>query len=126
MATEHEKLKKLTICEYCNHKYKHPVILPCGETICSRHVHEMIRYNDEIRNRISCYFCDEEHYYDDERGYPVNKSVQKLIEIEMEKSEIRFEEARRLCDHLRSEILDVEEIQKSPSNFLIEYFNKVI
>lgn len=126
MASEHEKLQKLTLCEYCKHKFKNPVILPCGESICRRHVHDMFRCTDEDRSRIFCFFCGEEHYYDHEKGYPPNKLLQGLIEIEMEKSEIRYEEARHLCDRLRSDILEIEQIQESPSNYLIEHFNKVI
>lgn len=120
-----DDIKSLTICEYCKHKYHDPVILPCGESLCKKHLTELIQATEESHSHIFCYFCGNEHFYDPESSYPRNKVLQKLIELETAKSEIRYDEARKLCDDLRGKLLEVEEIKRSPSEYLTSYFEKV-
>jgi hypothetical protein len=120
------QLKKVTICEYCHHKFEKPVILPCGETLCRKHLREMIECTDESQQHMFCYFCGFQHLLDREKSYPENKLVQKVIDLEMEKTEIRFEEAKMLCNSLRSKIIEIEAIQNSPAEYITSYFNKVL
>jgi len=86
----------------------------------------MIECTDESQQHMFCYFCGFQHLLDREKSYPENKLVQKVIDVEMEKTEIRFEEAKILCNSLRSKIIEVEAIQKNPADYITSYFNKVL
>lgn len=124
-AEADQKIKNLTNCEYCHHKFHKPVVLPCGDTLCEKHLTEMIQCTDESQHHIFCFFCGQQHLLDGQIGYPENKVLQRLVDIETTKSEIRYEEVKTMCNKLRSKIIEIEEIQKSPGDFITDYFNKV-
>ena len=94
MNNKEDDLKKLTKCEYCHHKYHYPVVLPCGDSLCKKHLIELIQATEENQNHIFCYFCGSEHFYDPDKSYPLNKVLLKLTELETAKSEIRYDEAK--------------------------------
>ncbi len=120
------QLKQVIICDYCHQQFDKPVILPCGETLCKKHLREMIECTEESQHHIFCYFCGLQHLLDREKGYPENKLIQKIIDLDVENTEIRFEEAKSLCNSLRSKIIEIETIQKSPIEYMNNYFSKVL
>lgn len=76
-------------CPICKKEYESPVILPCGESICSKCVTPIGTYS----NSFLCKLCNSLHDIPD-NGFPQNKALIKLIksnnemlsEKQMEKS----------------------------------------
>ena len=120
---KHDRIKELTICEYCKHIFQRPVILPCGESICRKHLRELVPINEESQNHIVCYFCCELHSYDEESDYPPNKLVEKLVDLELVNSQTHYELCKKICDKLRSKIIEFEEIKSNPMSYLTKFFD---
>jgi hypothetical protein len=57
------------ICKQCNRYFKSPSILPCGDTICKKHV---------INDKIRCPNCNQEHIIP-EQGFPINKAILEMM-----------------------------------------------
>ena len=52
-------LKPLTTCIICCCVYESPIILPCFETMCLKHVEEM-RCAVDLSETIKCHFCNDQ------------------------------------------------------------------
>ena len=57
------------VCKECNLFFESPICLPCGDTICQKHIESDI-YN--------CFICKKEHPRP-EYGFPLNNVVLKLM-----------------------------------------------
>ena len=65
--------KGLLTCEYCKNVFDRPVLLPCGETVCFKHVKDMYK-EDTDGHLIICFFCGCEHNVFIRGGYfPPNR-----------------------------------------------------
>jgi len=63
-------------CSYCSRIFKHPILLPCDETICREHLSE----KDVVReNKIKCAKCSEEFQV---KGHEFKSNIElmKLLE----------------------------------------------
>jgi len=122
---KHDRIQELTICEYCKHIFQRPVLLPCGESICRKHLRELVPINEESRSHVMCYFCCELHDYDEEHDFPPNKLVEKLVDLEVVNSQTHYELCKRACDKLRSKIIEFEEIKSNPMSYLAKFFDQL-
>ena len=74
------QVNKELLCKNCKGKLDIPKILPCGETICSL-CETSIQVNDQI---FDCLVCKDKHKMP-EKGFAINKSLSKILEIELSK-----------------------------------------
>ena len=119
-------LKDIATCNYCNCIFESPVILPCSETICQKHVEEMKLKHDSIEE-IKCHHCIQLHNIPKD-GFPKDKRTAKLIELELHQIETSGiqQEAMGLYRELNNKIDYLESLRKDPENFIEEYFGKLI
>ena len=68
-----EQIKNLFDCDICDKLLIDPIVLPCGNVVCKKHI--------EINNFI-CIKCQKEHVIP-ENGYKVNSRIQKLLDIRL-------------------------------------------
>ena len=66
-------------CISCKKTLKVPMILPCGHTICKRHVDEAVSTNNEPRI-LECLSCEITHEIP-ANGFAPNIALKRLIEI---------------------------------------------
>ena len=71
-------LEKIATCNLCNSIFECPVILPCSEIICQKHIEQVKKSSENFEN-ISCHFCNEEHTIP-RNGFPKDIRIAKLIE----------------------------------------------
>ena len=79
-------------CEICNEIFEQPILLPCGKTICNKHVSDMTNtskrikteVSDERKVKIHCSLCHCDHIQPID-GFEIDKSIEKLIELNSEK-----------------------------------------
>jgi len=79
------KRKSNWTCSYCSKILKDPIILPCGDSICSEHMTE----KDVVKqNKIKCADCEE--------NFPIKdnefKSIKTLKQLIVDKSYLSEEE----------------------------------
>ena len=121
-----ELIQKLKTCEYCNKEFEVPVLLPCGETLCKKHVRDMLK--EDHHNMIICFFCSLEHHYSDKKNhFPENKIVTKLIELnaQNERIETCVSESIDSYEELKTKIQELEQASANPSGFLHGYFTSL-
>ena len=82
-----DELKSLVMCKICKKIFKNPIILPCGETICSEHIlnqpHKHKSKESSLNTRvISCHFCKKEHILPlSDADLIVNKLAESLTHL---------------------------------------------
>jgi uncharacterized protein YutE (UPF0331/DUF86 family) len=80
MFYEEEEINRLLKCEQCNQRYIQPRFLPCGESICTNCLKNLIEEQSSILiGKLKCCYCSEEHEIP-ERGFPISKKLEKLLE----------------------------------------------
>ena len=118
-----DELLSLIKCEYCNHIYDDPIMLPCNVTICYKHL---------LENDFKCINCDKIHGKD-RNLHSTDKKALKLIEVNnkyINKEKINFgcnhQNAKVLIDEL--EVLNerIKPLIKNPTSYLDEFFNEII
>ena len=118
-------LKDIATCYYCDCIFESPVILPCSESICGKHVEEMkfVDYSNEI---IKCCFCSDQHQIP-KPGFPKDKRTARLIEQEFHKMDFGkvHSKAANLCKEFDEMIKNLENLTNDPENVITEYFNRL-
>ena len=116
-------LKKVLTCNYCNFIYESPVILPCAETMCEKHVEELKKRNSQVE-KINCVFCKEEHLTP-KNGFPKDKSMIKLMNLELHIVDVSHKRAVDCCHNLYEMIEKLENLTQKPESFINEYFDEM-
>ena len=107
------------ICTLCNTRLESPIILPCLETICEKHVNEM---KTDSAEKIKCLSCKEEHKIPED-GFMRDELLEKIIS---DKNQIDLGKIpANKCNDLRNTIDQLRAITQDPENFLYEYFKKI-
>ena len=91
-------------CTSCKQVLKMPVLLPCGHCICRQHVTEAVEKS--MTRQIECAICSE--FFDiHENGFPRNRSLESLLEKNIEKLDLgeEYNSAVDKCN-LFSDLLD--------------------
>lgn len=76
-----EILGKTLSCPYCSKILQSPVILPCGETICSHHV----LVDDHSSSPTTTFYCPSCHieHARPTHGYPRVKTLEKILDMNL-------------------------------------------
>ena len=68
-----DRVKQATKCVDCLQTIESPVLLPCSDSICEKHV----KHN--VRNSIICRGCGVEHQIPKNVGFPKNKALEEIV-----------------------------------------------
>jgi hypothetical protein len=74
------KIQQAIKCANCNKKISSAVLLPCGESICSRHI-------QPDTTSIYCHLCDDDHDIPKE-GLRPNKALNNILDAKIEKIDL--------------------------------------
>lgn len=124
--TNNYRLKQLLICKICNQIYDEPIILPCGNFICSSHA-----YIETTNNLFKCKICNIEHPIPTD-GFSENKEINQLIDMIKHYKVLYIEDilseknkkAIKLCNQLDELIKKSEKLSNDPYLFIYDYFSK--
>ena len=114
-----EKLNSIFNCKVCFHLLHDPILLPCGKTICKSHSSEV--------NESQCLLCPETHIMPI-NGFPMNEAIQELLEIELNKLNInfnQFDECKLLIRELKTSLNDLETLEIDPASYITEQFQEL-
>jgi hypothetical protein len=107
-----ETIKKAIKCSSCLHILARPVLLPCGHSICQKHVkHESKEFH--------CLACDTISLIP-KQGFPQNQALAVLIEenIQQTKFPSLYEEAMSSFKILDKKVDDMKKFQTDPYFFV--------
>jgi hypothetical protein len=112
-----EQIKNLFDCDICDKLLIDPIVLPCGNVVCKKHI--------EINNFI-CIKCQKEHVIP-ENGYKVNSRIQKLLDIRLNtlKRSTVFNDCNKLIEQAIENIIKVESLENNSEAYIVEYFEDI-
>ena len=123
--TNQDSLKQILICKLCNECYEDPIILPCGKSVCSKHV-----YTESKGDVFKCFICSKKHAIPTE-SFCKNEDLSQLINISDKYINIesmlgeKNTKAFELCSKLEELINKSELLSKEPSLYVYDYFNEL-
>ena len=118
-------LKTYLKCKLCNKTYEDPIILPCGKTLCSKHI-----YSETMGAILKCSFCGQDHPITS-AGFPKNEEISNLVRISdqyvhldstLGENNLR---AKEMCIEYEQLITRCELLARDPDYFIHEYFSKI-
>ena len=129
----------------CNSTYEHPVVLPCYETICQKHLSELsfeetgndlevTNLTDEERKEeqkighrrlLKCPFCSDLHKIPP-AGFQEDRRVKRLLQLNMDKLDLgeKHRHVKTLCESFERDFNALANLNQSPLSFLRDYFAK--
>ena len=112
-----DELLCLIKCEYCKQIYDDPIILPCNETICSKHL---------LEDSFVCQNCNKIHSKQ-RNFYPTDKKTLKLIEVN--KKYVNIDQINFGFNHQNAKVL-LEELETligkiNPTEYLDKVFKEM-
>ena len=123
-STKENRMKRLIICKLCHETLEDPIILPCGKTICSKHL------LDETNN-FKCNLCDNSHDKTVDK-LPINEIANGLVQICDDYVDLNsidlgpeYKLAKKQCEHLKELINESELLIKNSTFYINEYFAKL-
>ena len=111
-------VEPLIVCQFeeCKMIFEHPVTLPCGESLCLKHIERCIE-------KFKCSFCDEEHQIPQNGGFKMNKTINMLMNKFLKIDPFR-KEIYAAFDKLVNLIDDYEKID--PESYIFDNLGEII
>ena len=121
-----DQVKNLFDCEQCNQLLVVPVTLPCGFSVCKRHLDEQLDSTPKKIKKFECEVCEEKHNIPD-NGFAMNKSIQNALEIKLNSLKLNpvYEELKIEINDAKNYIQKIENLDKDPENYSFEYFEEL-
>ncbi len=120
-----ETIDNIIKCNLCSHVLENPIILPCGTTICKKHVDETLQKGEY---ELQCYSCNTKHRIEKSASYPPNKVADALIKKRFDKLDFsdfgqEYKNALNSLNNLKATYSSYEKKRKDPPTFVTEFFN---
>lgn len=116
-----DRVKQATKCVECLQTIESPVLLPCSDSICEKHV------NLNCRNSIICGGCGVEHQIPKNVGFPKNKALEEIISAKI--SFLDFGEthakAKEQCTKIEGLLKSMDLLEKGASSYAYEEIDKL-
>lgn len=113
-------LKSVIKCGDCSRVLEKPVTLPCGSSICLKHL-------ESLQNRTYlCKLCDEDHHIE-ESNMIVSKALERLINSNVENLNLGcdYNDAFDFCNGLDQSLKNLEAWTNEPMSFIKQTIDKL-
>lgn len=109
-------------CIECDNILEEPVFLPCGRSICKRHVLPL----KSDKRILCCKSCHMEHHIP-EAGFCINHDLQDLLETKFYEIDLGDEYKRAVgsCKKLEAKLGLVDFLRENPSVYITNTLNKL-
>lgn len=74
-----DQLKTSFNCDDCNQLLIDPIALVCGDSVCERHLDELVENASSENKAFVCPLCQDEHSVS-KKGFVVNKCMQRGLD----------------------------------------------
>jgi hypothetical protein len=113
------KLKSHLTCSYCSKIFKHPILLPCDDSICRQHLSE----RDILKqNKITCKKCNE-GFQVKENQFKSNEALTQIIESESHLIDEEISLKQQLEVSIKKFFQYYEEFQQNKSKLESDVFD---
>ena len=126
MSYKIDQVKNLFDCEQCNQLLVDPITLPCGYSVCKRHLDELLVNAPKEMNKFECELCKEKHCIP-EKGFAINRRIQNGLDIKLNSLKLNsvYEECKKKINEAKYQIQKIEILEKDPENYVFEYFEEL-
>lgn len=120
-----EKVKSLFDCDLCHETLVDPIALPCGNSVCKRHVDELLEKEPD-KTFLECEICHVEHIIPKE-GFMVNKRMQECLNIQLNTLKLLpvYDECKEVIRIAKENVAKIEKLETSAENYIYEYFEDI-
>lgn len=125
MATS--ELEDMLKCPFCKTRFKQPIILPCGESICKQDIVNLYcKFGYMSVRFIKCCFCNDLHQ-EPESSFPFDRKLIKLLELNIDTLDLgqTHKVATIECEKLKNKIEQLSTLTKNGEIFLNDHFLKI-
>ncbi len=121
-----DKVRMLFDCDLCTELLVDPVKLPCGYSVCKRHLDEQFNETSTRDTTFECKICQNEHSLPKE-GFLVNKRLKNGIEMELNTLKLNpvYVECKKLIEEAKGSLSKMETNENDPENLIYEYFEDI-
>jgi hypothetical protein len=112
-------IKKAITCSVCKTTLDAPVLLPCGKSICEKHV------NNES-DAYACDDCDLDHLIP-ENGFPRNKIAEDLVRTKIQQFNLGedYENLKESCVDFKAIIESIQHLKNDPTLYINETIGEI-
>jgi hypothetical protein len=108
-------MEHLVKCSECKYLLSNPIVLPCGNTVCLKHIPQ------QAQHIYDCHSCKIGHEVPD-NGFASNKLASQLIDQYFG----QYKRALASCESLKSTIDELESLKKNPQSHINEKVDKLM
>jgi hypothetical protein len=123
-----DKVKTLFDCSLCNQLLVDPVTIPCGNSICKKHLPDevLVEGSNNSEKSFKCGICQVEHAVPKE-GIVVSILIQNALDVKFNtlKHNPVYEECKNVIIEAQSNLTQLEVLDKDPESFIYEYFEDI-
>ena len=121
-----DQLKSISDCDRCNNLLVDPIVMPCGNVICKKHLNEILNNISKEKNTFICGICLEEHQIP-KNGFIVNNRLQKLTKFKLNTLKLSpvFHECTKEIEDAKDNMFKVELLEQNAENYIYEYFEDI-
>ena len=126
MSYKIDQVKNLFDCEQCNQLLVDPITLPCGYSVCKRHLDELLVNAPKEMNKFECELCEKKHFFPED-GFAINRRIQNGLDIKLNSLKLNsvYEECKKKINEAKYQIQKIEILEKDPENYVFEYFEEL-
>ena len=105
------------VCQFegCKLILEHPVTLPCGYSLCKKHL-------DHFNHQFDCLFCNKKHQMPD-YGLSINTTINQFIQNYFEMDPLR-KQIKDSFNNLNKLIHEYEKL--NPQSYINDYIEEII
>jgi hypothetical protein len=123
-----DKVKTLFDCSLCNQLLVDPVTIPCGNSICKKHLpaEVLVGGSNNSEKSFKCVICQVEHAVPKE-GIIINRHIQNALDIKFSTLRLNpvYEECKKVIIEAQRSLAKLEVLDKDPESFIYEYFEDI-
>ncbi len=120
-----DQVKGLLDCEQCLQLLVNPITIPCGYSVCKKHLDEQLE-NSMEENKFQCVLCQRQHVVPTE-GFVINRRLQDALEIELNKFKPSqaYEDCKKIINDAKDYVAKIEALNKDPETYIYDYFEEI-
>lgn len=110
-----DQVSSLFACRLCDQLLERPVALPCGVTVCERHV------SAELAGLERCRFCERDH---SRVELAVNEQLSAMLAIQLNTLcfSPKFEACKAQIEKASSTVAEIDLMYRDPHKYVHEHF----
>ena len=121
-----DKIRNFFDCDVCKELLVDPITIPCGNTVCKKHLDKLLKNISKDKNTFKCEKCQDEHSVP-KKGFIVNRRMQEGLEIQFNTLKLTpiYDECKNEIKAAKDNVAEIEKLEKNAESYIYEYFEDI-